>query len=157
MRALAEATEGDRLAGLDAHLPEMDFADLGEHLLDQIVIANRNAAAGDDEIEAAIGPSLACGPRLGPIGEAASFLKQCPQGIGLVAHRTAVDRLGAERANLQQRGEPVGFVDLTGLQGLAGGDQSVAGGDHQQRARRNTSILSIPAVDSNARFQAFSR
>ena len=53
MRALADMAEGDGFAGLDAYLPEIDLADFGEHLFHQIIVADRGAAAGDDEVEIA--------------------------------------------------------------------------------------------------------
>src|SRR3989344_1690345 len=104
MRALADMAEGDGFAGLDAHLPEFYLADFGEHLLHHVVVADRGAATGDDEVKAAIRPDLmarrtsaasrasfsACGPRLGPIGEIARTLQQCAQGRRVVTHGAAI-------------------------------------------------------------------
>ena len=44
------APERERLAGLDRDAPEPQLAELGERLLDEVVRADRDAAAGDDDV-----------------------------------------------------------------------------------------------------------
>jgi hypothetical protein len=50
-----DAAEGHRPARLHGDLPEGDFAQLGHQPLDEIGLADRDAAAGDDGVGAAGG------------------------------------------------------------------------------------------------------
>ena len=47
-----DAAEGHRAAGLHGNFPEGDFAQAGHQLLDEISLADRDAAAGDDGVAA---------------------------------------------------------------------------------------------------------
>ena len=45
-----EGAEGERLARLHAHRPEVDIALLRQHLLDDVVVAARDAGGGDEHV-----------------------------------------------------------------------------------------------------------
>ena len=97
MRARADMTEGDGLAGLDAYLPEFYLADFGEHLLHHVVVADRGTAAGDDEVKVA------------------RAREQRAQRRRVVTHGAAIADVGPKLREQGQRREAVGFVNLSGL------------------------------------------
>jgi hypothetical protein len=104
-------------ARLHRDLPEVDTADLGEDLLDEIVDPHRYPSRGDDHV---------------------SDRRRLPQArlqlLPTVGHDSEVGHQGPALLGQRPQREPVGIVDLARLARSAGLGDLVAGGE-QRHAR----------------------
>src|SRR5438552_3182898 len=106
-----ELAERERTARPDGDRPEVDLAELGEHRLQVIVVADRHAAARHD------------GVRRDPFAESRS------QRIRRVRDDVADPRLGAGGSDRRGEGISIGVADLPALEGCIELDYLVPRGE----------------------------
>ena len=108
----ADPPDRERPARLHRHLPEVDAPDLAQHALDEVVVADRDAAGGEHDVR-----------RAGGLEEALA------EALADVGHDAEVERLGAGCLDHAAEREAVRVVDLPGSTGLARLHHLVAGGE----------------------------
>ena len=140
--APAQASKGQRPAGLDGDAPEIQLPHLGQHGPHPVRLPHRHATAGDQQIQ------------IGALGEPRRQLTR------IVGHRAQIRQ--SHHGTLQQRGQhgPVAVVQVARRERLADGAQFRAGGqyahphrpdhgDHPDAERRHQGDL--PRIQGSTR------
>ena len=111
-RVSRDPADRERAPRLHRHLPEVDASDLAQHALDEVVVADRDAAGGEHDVRRAGGLEQALAEALAHVG-----------------HDAEVERLGAGSLDHAAEREAVRVVDLPGSPRLARLHHLVAGGE----------------------------